>query len=598
MDNSHRRWGGVASGRGVTGWSANLAIHYSWPVGHDFDWLVIGSGFGGSVAALRLAEKGYSVGVLESGSRFADEDHAETTWDSRRYLWMPKLGLRGVMRMTLFKDIFVVSGSGVGGGSLGYANTLYRARPAFYEHEQWSHLGSWDSQLRPHYDTAERMLGVVDYEGIGPADALLREYGEEIGVGDTFKNTRVGVYFGEEPGAEVPDPFFGGEGPARTGCIRCGNCMVGCRYGAKNTLTKNYLWFAERLGVKIVPERQVTEIRPLNGTDGADGYAVTSERSGSWVRKKRRTQTAGGVVLAAGALGTNHLLANCRESGSLSHLSPRLGEMVRTNTESIQAVTAPDDSRDFSHSVAITSSIYPDPDTHIEVVTYGHGGDSMSTLFTVMTGEGGRVLRPLKWLLAIARHPLRALRLLSPRFWSQRTIILLVMQTLDTAMSLRPRRKLFGRGVRLQTEQDPERPNPTFIPAAERAARWFERRTGGIAQSGLTESVFNIPTTAHILGGAVIGDSPETGVIDARHQVHGYENFMICDGSAIPANPGVNPSLTITAMAEHALSQVEPKRGAEPGRLPEAARGAGQPTDGARQTGGVAAAVAGGSGAS
>jgi cholesterol oxidase len=539
---------------------------------HDYDWIVVGSGFGGSVSALRLAEKGYSVCVLECGSRFSDEDFADSTLrHPRRYFWMPRLGMRGVFRMTFFKDVFVASGCGVGGGSLGYANTLYRARPAFFDDPQWSDLGSWESELSPHYDTAERMLGVVEYEGMGPADVLLKEYGEEIGVGDTFTNTRVGVFF-DKPGVEVPDPFFGGEGPARTGCLRCGSCMVGCRHGAKNTLVKNYLWFAEKLGVEIVPERQVTEIRPLGAADGSGGFAVSSERSGSWLRKRRRTLTAGGVVVAAGALGTNQLLANCKHGGALPRLSDRIGDVVRTNSESIQAVTAPDDSRDFSRSVAITSSIYPDPDTHIEVVTYGEGGDAMSGTFTAMTGPGTKLTRPLKWIAAMLRHPLQTLRMIVPFRWSRRTVILLVMQTVDAAMHLRPKRKLFGRGVRLQTEQDPLRPNPTFIPAAEQVTRWFARRTGGIAQSALTESIRNVPTTAHILGGAIVGAGPESGVVDRDNRVFGYENLIVCDGAAIPANPGVNPSLTITAKAEHAMSSVPLKEGARPRDLPEAAR--------------------------
>ncbi len=539
---------------------------------HDYDWLVVGSGFGGSVSALRLAEKGYSVAVLECGSRFRDEDFAESTLrQPRRYFWAPKLGMRGVLRLTFFKDVFVVSGSGVGGGSLGYANTLYRARPAFFKDRQWGELGDWKTELKPHYETAERMLGVVEYEGMGAADKLLKEYGEEIGVGETFTNTRVGVFF-DKPGEEVPDPFFGGEGPARTGCMRCGSCMVGCRHGAKNTLVKNYLWFAEKLGVRIEPERQVTEIRPLGAADGSDGYAVTSERSGAWLRKQRRTVTARGVIVAAGALGTNNLLANCRHSGALPRLSSRIGDVIRTNSESIQSVTAMDDERDFSRSVAITSSIYPDPDTHIEVVTYGEAGDAMSGTFTAMTGPGTRVTRPLKWIVAMVRHPWQTLRMRIPYRWSRRTVILLVMQTVDAAMKLQPKRKLFGRGVRLQTEQDPDRPNPIYLPAAAQAARWFAKKTGGTAQSALTESIQNVPTTAHILGGAVIGAGPESGVVDSANRVFGYENLLVTDGASIPANPGVNPSLTITAKAEHAMSLVPPKEGSEPRHLPEAAR--------------------------
>jgi cholesterol oxidase len=406
---------------------------------------------------------------------------------------------------------------------------------------------------------------------MGPADVLLKEYAEDIGVGETFTNTKVGVFF-DRPGVEVPDPFFEGEGPPRTGCMHCGSCMVGCRHGAKNTLMKNYLWFAEKLGVRIEPERQVTEIRPLGAADGSDGYSISSERSGSWVRKRRRTTTARGVIVAAGALGTNNLLANCKHSGALPRISDRLGDVIRTNSESIQSVTARDDERDFSRSVAITSSIYPDPDTHIEVVTYGEAGDVMSNTFTAMAGPGTRLTRPLKWLAEIARHPLQNLRMIFPFRWSRRTVILLVMQTVDAAMHLKPKRRLFGRGVRLQTEQDPDRPNPIYLPAAAQAARWFAKRTGGIAQSALTESIQNVPTTAHILGGAVVGADAESGVVDSGNHVFGYENLLVTDGAAMPANPGVNPSLTITAKAEHAMSLIPAKDAEEPRHLPEAAR--------------------------
>ncbi|MDP9227484.1 MAG: GMC family oxidoreductase N-terminal domain-containing protein, partial [Actinomycetota bacterium] len=410
---------------------------------HDYDWIVIGSGFGGSVAALRLAEKGYRVRLLECGRRYRDEDYAESAWNLRRYFWMPRLGLRGIFRITIFKDVLIASGCGVGGGSLGYANTLYRARPAFFEDPQWAEMADWERELGPHYEVAERMLGVTTYDRVGAADELLREYGEEIGVGDTFKAPSVGVFFGE-PGREVEDPYFEGKGPRRSGCVRCGNCMIGCRHGAKNTLVKNYLWFAERLGVEVTADRMVTEIRPLAGpgAGGHEGYAVTSRRSGAWIRRRPETLSAGGVVFAAGALGTNQLLADCRHSGALLRLSPRLGHLVRTNSESIQAVTAPDDSRDFTKSVAITSSIYPDPDTHIEVVTYGSGGSLMSRLFTASTGPGTKLTRPFKWIAAMLRHPLRTLRLLSPFKWSQRTVILPVMQTTDAAMRLVTRRRL------------------------------------------------------------------------------------------------------------------------------------------------------------
>jgi cholesterol oxidase len=514
----------------------------------DFDWLVIGSGFGGSVSALRLSQKGYSVGVIECGRRFADDELPKSTWDVRRYWYAPRLGLNGIFRLTIFKDVAVASGSGVGGGSLGYANTLYRAPARFYEDPQWAGLDDWQTALAPHYDEAERMLGVATYDEDDPADDYLREYAEEIGVSATHAKTRVGVFLGEA-GKTVPDPFFGGEGPERTGCLRCGRCMVGCPHGAKNTLVKNYLWFAERAGVRIMPERTVVDIKPLAG----GGYAVTSTPSG--LRRGRQTLTARGVVVAAGALGTNRLLATCRLNGSLPHISPRLGELVRTNSEAILAVTLPQGSPDVIRRVAITGSIYPDPHTHIETVVYGDAGDGASPLFTLLTGDGTPLTRPLKLAGAAVRHPRTLARTLNPRGWSERTIIVLVMQSLDNAISLRARRGRGGR-VRLRTEQDPERPNPTFIPVANEFAAWLARRTGGIAQSSIMEAAANIPSTAHILGGAVIGADPSKGVVDARMRVFGYENLLVSDGAAIPANVGVNPSLTITALAEHAMSHV------------------------------------------
>ena len=541
----------------------------------DYDWVIIGSGFGGSVSALRLSEKGYKVAVIEVGQRFEDEDFAKTAWNFRRYFWMPRIGLRGILRMSPFKDVFVVSGSGVGGGSLGYANTLYRPLPGFYKDPQWGGMADWEVELGHHYVTAERILGVTLYRDEGPADKLLREYAEATGADNTYANTQVGVYFGES-GETVKDPFFGGEGPDRTGCIKCGSCMVGCRHNAKNTLVKNYLYFAEKLGARVFPGRQVQEIRPIGATDGSEGYELKTKRSGGMFRKDKKTLTARGVVVSAGPLGTNRLLADCVHEGALPNISDRLGYVVRTNSEAIQAVTAPNDDIDFSESVAITSSIYPDPQTHIEVVTYGKAGNVMSRLFTIMTGDGTRLTRPMKWFAAMARHPLATLKLVfAPRNWSQRTVILLVMQSLDSAMRLKPKRRFFVKGVRLQTEQDPERPNPTFIPAAEAATKWFAERIGGTAQSSIVESSLNIPTTAHILGGAVVGESPETGVIDADHHVFGYENLLVCDGSAVPANPGVNPSLSITAMTERAMSKIPLAPGVtELAHLPDEARAA------------------------
>ncbi|HET8756238.1 MAG TPA: GMC family oxidoreductase [Solirubrobacteraceae bacterium] len=526
----------------------------------DYDWLVVGSGFGGSVSALRLREKGYSVGVLECGKRFSDADFPKSTWDLRRYFWAPRLGMRGIFRMSTFKDVAIVSGSGVGGGSLGYANTLYRARRRFYEDPQWAGLADWEAALAPHYDTAERMLGVVAYDQDDPADDLLREFAREIGVEDTYAKTRVGVLLGGgAPGEKVPDPFFDGAGPERTVCERCGRCMVGCPVGAKNTLVKNYLYLAERAGAQVFPERMVVDVKPLGAPDGSEGYEVTTEHPGAWLRRRRRTFTARGVVFAAGPLGTNKLLAACKLHGSLPRLSDRIGKLVRTNSEAILAVTLPPGAPDIQKRVAITGSIYPDPDTHIETVVYGDAADSMSTLYTVLVGDGTRVTRPLKLLGAAARHPVTFLKLLDPRGWSRRTIIVLVMQTLDNAIELRARRT--RRGARLQTRNDSERPIPTFIPIANDFAKWLAGRTGGVAQTALMEAVGNLATTAHVLGGAAIGADPSRGVVDARQRVFGYENLLVCDGSAIPANIGVNPSLTITAMAEHAISHVPPAAG-------------------------------------
>ena len=527
----------------------------------DLDYLIIGSGFGGSVSALRLSEKGYAVAVLESGRRFADHEFPKSTWDLRRYFFAPRLGMKGILRMSVFKDVFIVSGAGVGGGSLGYANTLYRpkAKSTFYRDPQWADLDpDWEATLRPHYDEAEHMLGVADVTTEDPADGLLRSFGEHLGVGDSYAKTRVGVHFGAGPGVVSPDPYFGGAGPDRTGCEACARCMVGCPHGAKNTLVKNYLYLAEQRGVRVHAETEVIDIRPLAAADGADGYVVTMERTGRWMRRQRRTLRVRNVIVAAGALGTNKLLAQCKLSGSLPMISDRLGEMVRTNSEAILAVTLPRELAGMNRRVAISGSIYPDANTHIETVTYGEAGNSMGLLYTLLVGDGTRVTRPLKLLAAIARHPARFARICSKRDYSRRTIFLLVMQSLDNAMALRARPTRGGR-VRLQTEQDPDRPNPTFIPVANQAAAWIAEQTGGIAQSSVMEAVANIPSTAHILGGAVIGSGPDTAVVDRDHRVFGYRGLYVCDGSVVPANVGVNPSLTITALTERAMSRIPAK---------------------------------------
>lgn len=520
---------------------------------YDYDWIVIGSGFGGSVSALRLAEKGYRVCVLEAGRRFEDDDFPKSAWRFKKFVWFPRAGKRGIMRIYLFKDIAILAGCGVGGGSLVYANTLYVPPHAFFQAQEWRSMQDWEASLAPHYEEAKRMLGATEVPFENDADKLFRELAEEMDV--EYHRPTVGVYFGE-PGETVPDPYFDGEGPERTGCIRCGACMVGCRYNAKNTLRKNYLFFAEKLGVEIRAERHVTEIRPLDqAADGSEGYAVKSRRPGAWWRKQESSLTARGVVVAAGAVGTNWLLRSCKEFGALPRLSDRLGEVVRTNSEALLAVTATKDAYDFHRSVAISSSIYPDEDTHIENVTYGQAGDAMGLLFTALTAGGTRLTRPLKWAGGVFSHPVRSARLLWKRGWSKRTVILLVMQTLNNSMRLKPVR-IGKRKLILSTEQDPDNPNPTWIPAANEAAERIADKIDGIPQSNLPEALLNVPATAHILGGVVIAPNPDAGVVDLRQRVYGYENLLVCDGSVIPANPGVNPSLTITALTEHAMTFV------------------------------------------
>lgn len=525
--------------------------------GFDYDWLVIGSGFGGSVSALRLREKGYRVGVLEAGRRFEDADFAERASQVRKYYFLPSLGMKGIFRPTLFKDVFVVTGAGVGGGSLTYANTLYRSRPEFAKHPQWAGLADWDAELAPHFDTAERMLGVITYDQDDDADSLLHEYAFEHGFAETYARSKVGVFLGE-PGMTVPDPYFGGAGPDRAGCIRCGSCLLGCRHNAKNTLVKNYLWFAEQRGAEVLPERTVVDVRPL----ASGGYAVTSIRSGRWVRRERKTHTAQRVVIAAGALGTNRLLLRCKRSGALPKLSERVGDLVRTNSEAILAVTAPDDTYDFAGGIALSSGVEPTPDTHIQPVTYGRNGDFMSLLNTMANPRGNRRTRPFYFVATAFRHPLRFIRANRMKYASRRTMMVTTMQTVENSISLRIKFRLPTGFPVLTTKQDPAHPIPHFIPAAYEAVDWIAERIGGTVKAATPEAVFAIPTTAHLLGGAVIGDSPETGVVDTAHQVFGYPGLLVCDGAAVPANVGVNPSLTITAMAERAMSLIAPKAGA------------------------------------
>ena len=526
----------------------------------DFDVVVVGSGFGGSTAALRLTEKGYRVAVLEAGRRFDEASYPKTSWRTRSFFWAPKLGCTGLQRITLLKDVMVLSGAGVGGGSLVYANTLYEPLPPFYADPQWAHITDWANELGPYYDQARRMLGVVANPTMTPADEVMLAVAEEMGVGGTFHTAPVGVYFGPpgtQPGTESEDPFFGGTGPARRSCIECGACMTGCRHGAKNTLLKNYLYLAERAGATVVPLTTVTAIRP----DAANaGYAVETQRTGSWGRGDTEIYRAPQVVLAAGALGSQRLLHRMRDDGILPDLSPRLGALTRTNSEAILGARTFKSGRDFTKGVAITSSFHPDEHTHVEPVRYGKGSNAMGMLGTALA-EGDRGPRPLVWLREVARHPATVARNLSLRRWSEQTIIALVMQTRDNSITCSLRRGLFGR--RLTSRPGHGEPNPTWIPVAHDVVRRIARRIGGFPAGGIND-VANIPMTAHIIGGAVIGDSPATGVVDAWQRAYGHDGLHVVDGAAVSANLGVNPALTITAQAERAMAFWPNKGEADP----------------------------------
>jgi cholesterol oxidase len=526
---------------------------------HRFDVIVIGSGFGGSVSALRLTEKNYSVGILEAGRHWETSEFPGTNWNIRKSLWFPKLGLKGIQRISLLRDVMVLSGAGVGGGSLVYANTLYEPLAPFYVDPQWGAITDWRRELAPHFDTAKRMLGVVENPLDTPADAVMRSVAASMGVSETYHPTPVGVYFGE-PGVEVDDPYFDGSGPARAGCVACGNCMVGCRYNAKNTLDKNYLYFAQRNGAEVFAEHTVIDLE-----QSEDGWIVTTQRSGSWFGKGTTTFHARQVVFSAGALGTTRLLLELAEKGRLPHLSQRIGYQTRTNSEALVGAVARSRDVDYSEGIAITSSIHPDAETHIEPVRYGKGSNALGLLATILVDGATGMSRQMEFLKQVFAHPATFLRSLSVWHWSERGIILLVMQTRDN--SLRMYRKKGWLRTRLTTEQGHGDPNPTYIPVANEAARLAAKAMGGAGGSTINEVLFDTPTTAHILGGAPIGPDADHGVIDSYHRIFGHEGLHVIDGAAIGANLGVNPSLTITAMAERAMS-LWPRRG-EPDERPQ-----------------------------
>ncbi|WP_431783846.1 GMC family oxidoreductase N-terminal domain-containing protein [Streptomyces chumphonensis] len=555
------------------------AAHHGYD-GYDYDVIVVGSGFGGSVSALRLTEKGYRVGVLEAGRRFDRADLPKNSWDVKNYLWAPALGLYGIQRIHLLNNVMILAGAGVGGGSLNYANTLYVPPPAFFQDRQWGHITDWQDELKPYYDQAQRMLGVRLNPTTTPSDVHLKAAAERMGCGDTFHMAPVGVFFGDgqdadgtakaAPGAGVPDPYFGGAGPERRACTECGECMTGCRHGAKNTLNENYLHLAEKAGAVVHPMTSVTAV-----TEDGDGLAVSVVPTDRRRKGKPRVLRARHVVVAAGTYGTQTLLHRMRDEGLLPKLSERLGELTRTNSEGlVGAQTArrryrrkwgKDAEPDFTRGVAITSSIHPNETTHIEPVRYGKGSNAMGFMTTLAVRHHSRLPRVLGHLLTYLLHPAQGLRSLSNYKWSERVIIGLVMQTLDNSLTTYRKEKGPGKGL-LTAKQGHGAPNPLHIPEGAEACRKLADEINGFAGTNVGE-VMGTPMTAHFLGGCPIGADADQGVIDPYHRLYGHPGISVVDGAAVSANLGVNPSLTITAQAERAMS-LWPNKG-EADRRPE-----------------------------
>jgi cholesterol oxidase len=519
-----------------------------------YDYLIIGSGFGGSVSALRLVEKGYRVLMLEQGQRFTSEDFPKTNWDLKRWLWMPKIGFRGLFKMTLFRHVMVFSGVGVGGGSLVYANTLPVPKDDFFSASSWSQLANWKLELEPHYATAKKMLGVVRNPVWTDADRILHEVASDLGLEKHHEATEVGVYFGE-PGKTVADPFFGGQGPERGGCVACGGCMLGCRYNAKNTLDKNYLYLAEKLGLELESDTRVTWVRPHPA-----GYEVTVQRHRGFWQKRSVKYYARNVIFAGGVIGTVDLLLKLKNSPQgLPHLSNRVGDFLRTNSESLIGIFSKRDDLDMAQGVAITSILHTDAHSHLEPVRYPKGSGFFRMLGLPHVKMGHFVIRMLRLLGALLRHPLTL-----PYVWfvgdfGKKTMIMLYMRTLDGYLRLRPKRGWFSRYRGMRTELAEGEAPAASIPEASELAKRVSEKMHGLTMSMFNESLFNIPSTAHILGGCCMGESQATGVIDTQHRVFGYNGLYVIDGSAVSANPGVNPSLTICALAERAMTFIPQK---------------------------------------
>src|SRR5579872_4424985 len=526
----------------------------------DFDFIVIGSGFGGSVSALRLTEKGYRVAIIEMGRRWVPLSFPRSGWSIHRWFWRPRLGLYGFFNMRFFRHATIFHGCAVGGGSITYAGTLLSPPEKVWESGSWTGLADWKAEMPQHYQTASHMLGVIQNVILGTADHLLKQTGEAAGSSPTFYHTRVGIFEagdGQSANQTFPDPYFGGAGPPRTTCIACGGCMMGCRFGAKNTLDLNYLYLAEECGASVFPETKVVNVEPLGGMiDGSTGYQISTVNSTAWISREPRKFTCRGVVFSASSLGTMELLFRLKEKGSLPAISARLGKHVRTNSESLIGARVPGCRQDLSQGIAIGSGVYIDENTHVEAVRYPSGSDTMSFLTTRLTDGRPGPWRIALWLKnvcgAVLRHPFRSLRLFQPFGWARESVILLCMQALEGHIEMRWERPLFWPFHKALVSRGDK--VPTYIPRANEFAKRYAQIAGGAAMSMLPEIIFDIPGTAHCIGGCVIADSAERGVVDFRHRVFGYKNMYICDGSVIAANLGVNPSLTITALAERAMS--------------------------------------------